>query len=72
MDPIRKIPKKFTKKSGDKVINRPYFCRKTGLQPLTNEGKTGSKGNEMSQGWKNNDKLKMNTLMPVSFPDLLH
>ena len=31
MDPIRKIPKKFTKKSGNKVINRQYFCRKTGL-----------------------------------------
>ena len=34
MDPIRKIPKKFTKKSGNKVINRQYFCRKTGLQDL--------------------------------------
>ena len=33
MDPIRKIPKKFTKKSGNKVINRQYFCRKTGLKP---------------------------------------
>ena len=32
MDPIKKIPKKFTKKSGNKVINRQYFCRKTGLQ----------------------------------------
>ena len=32
MDPIRKIPKKFTKKFGNKVINRQYFCRKTGLQ----------------------------------------
>ena len=32
MDPIRKIPKKFTKKSGNKVINRQYFCRKTGLK----------------------------------------
>ena len=31
MDPIRKIPKKFTKKFGNKVINRQYFCRKTGL-----------------------------------------
>ena len=36
------------------------------------EKRVNSKGNEMSQGWKNNDKLKMNTLMPVSFPDLLH
>ena len=34
MDPIRKIPKKFTKKFGNKVINRQYFCRKTGLQTL--------------------------------------
>ena len=32
MDPIRKIPKKFTKKSGNKVINRQHFCRKTGLK----------------------------------------
>ena len=32
MDPIKKIPKKFTKKSGNKVINRQYFCRKTGLE----------------------------------------
>ena len=31
MDPIRKIPKKFTKKFGNKVINRQYFRRKTGL-----------------------------------------
>ena len=31
MDPIRKIPKKFNKKSGNKVINRQYFYRKTGL-----------------------------------------
>ena len=31
MDPIRKIPKKFTKKFGNKVINRQYFCRKTEL-----------------------------------------
>ena len=31
MDPIRKIPKKFTKKFGNKVINRQYFGRKTGL-----------------------------------------
>ena len=35
MDPIRKIPKKFTKKSGNKVINRQYFCRKTGLKTKT-------------------------------------
>ena len=32
MDPIRKIPKKFTKKFGNKVINRQYFRRKTGLK----------------------------------------
>ena len=32
MDLIRKIPKKFTKKFGNKVINRQYFRRKTGLQ----------------------------------------
>ena len=25
MDPIRKIPKKFSKKFGNKVINRQYF-----------------------------------------------
>ena len=31
MDPIRKIPKKFTKKFGNKFINRQYFHRKTGL-----------------------------------------
>ena len=34
MDLIRKIPKKFTKKFGNKVINRQYFCRKTGLKCL--------------------------------------
>ena len=34
MDPIRKIPKKFTKKFGNKVINRQYFRRKTGLKFL--------------------------------------
>ena len=32
MDPYIKINKKFTKKIGSKVINRPYFHRKTGLQ----------------------------------------
>ena len=32
MDPFRKIPKKFTKKFGNKVINRQYFHRKTGLK----------------------------------------
>ena len=36
MDPIRKTPKKFTKKSGNKVINRQYFCRKTGLKEQKN------------------------------------
>ena len=34
MDPIRKIPKKFTKKFGNKVINRQYFRRKTGLKSV--------------------------------------
>ena len=34
MDPIRKIPKKFTKKSGNKAINRQYFCRKTRLKSV--------------------------------------
>ena len=32
MDPIRKIPKKFTKKFGNKVIDRQCFWRKTGLK----------------------------------------
>ena len=32
MDPIRKIPRKFTKKFGSKVINTQYFHRKTGLK----------------------------------------
>ena len=32
MDPIRKISKKVTKKFVNKVINRQYFHRKTGLQ----------------------------------------
>ena len=36
MDPIRKIPNEFTKKFGDKVINRQYFCKKTGLKYLFN------------------------------------
>ena len=31
MDLIRKIPKKFTKKFGNKVVNRQYFRRRTGL-----------------------------------------
>ena len=31
MDPIRKMPKKVTKKFVSKVINRQYFHRKTGL-----------------------------------------
>ena len=31
MDPITKTTKKFTKKFGNKVINRQYFHRKTGL-----------------------------------------
>ena len=31
MDPNRKITKKFTKKFDNKVINRQYFHRKTGL-----------------------------------------
>ena len=35
MDPFRKIPKKFTKKFGNKVINRQYFHRKTGLKGLS-------------------------------------
>ena len=35
MDPIRKIPKKFTKKFGNNVINRQYFCRKTGLEGVS-------------------------------------
>ena len=35
MDPIRKIPKKFTKKFGNnKVINRQDFRRKTRLKTL--------------------------------------
>ena len=32
MDPIRNMPRKFTKKFGNKVINRQYFRRKTGLK----------------------------------------
>ena len=31
MDPYIKITKNFTKKIGDKVINRQYFHRKTRL-----------------------------------------
>ena len=31
MDPIGKIPKKITKKFVNKVINKQYFRRKTGL-----------------------------------------
>ena len=34
MDPIRKIPKKFTKKAGNKVNNKQYFRRKTGLKAI--------------------------------------
>ena len=34
MDPIRKIAKEFSKKFGNKVINRQYFCRKTGLKTI--------------------------------------
>ena len=32
MDPIRKIPKKITKKFVSKVINKQYFQRKTRLK----------------------------------------
>ena len=32
MDPIRKIPKKVTKTFVNKVTNRQYFHRKTGLK----------------------------------------
>ena len=32
MDPIRKTPKKFAKKSGNIVIDRQYFSRKTALK----------------------------------------
>ena len=32
MDLIREIPKKFTMKFGNKVINRQYFRRKTELE----------------------------------------
>ena len=32
MDLIRKILKKFTKKFGNKIINRQYFHRRTGLK----------------------------------------
>ena len=35
MDPIRKIPKKVTKKFVNKVINRQYFHRRTGLYSVT-------------------------------------
>ena len=38
MDPIRKIPKKVTKKFVSKVINRQYFHRKTGLYSLLQFG----------------------------------
>ena len=34
MDLIRKIPKKFNKKFGIRVINRQYFCRRTGLKGM--------------------------------------
>ena len=34
MDPNRKTTKKFIKKFGNKVINRQYFCRKTGLKGM--------------------------------------
>ena len=37
MDLIRKIPKKFTKKFGNKVINRQYFRRKTRLNTVISE-----------------------------------
>ena len=36
LDPIGKIPKKFTKKVGNKVINRQYFRRNTGLKMFQN------------------------------------
>ena len=34
MDPIRKTPKKFTKKFGNKVVNGQYFRRRTGLKTI--------------------------------------
>ena len=41
MDPIRKIHMKITKKFVNKVINRQYFHRKTGLKTMT--GKISNK-----------------------------
>ena len=35
MDPNRKIPKRFTKKFVNKIINKQYFNRKTGLKLFT-------------------------------------
>ena len=35
MDPIRKIPKKVTKKFVNKIIIRQYFHRQTGLKVIT-------------------------------------
>ena len=41
MDPIRKISKKFTKKFGNKAINRQYFHRKTGLKYQSTQDQVG-------------------------------
>ena len=42
MDPIRKIPKKFTKKFVNKVINRQYFRERLGFS-CTKQKLTGLK-----------------------------
>ena len=57
MDPIRKIPKMFTKKFGNKVINRQYFRRKTGLKsteptPAKQEPKTNTDVEHLEKGTK--------------------
>ena len=38
MDPYLKMSKKFTKNPGNKVINRQYFYRKTGLKLKVGKG----------------------------------
>ena len=43
MDPNRKITKKFNKKFDNKLINRQYFHRKTGLQKFQRASEAGKK-----------------------------
>ena len=57
MDPIRLIPKKFTKKFGSNVINRQYFCRKTVLKYTLRKSKFVANKHVIT--WYKDEKLQV-------------